>query len=111
MKRLVTATIVLLAACGGHDPGDIDSVIGAACASDRQCETRCFGGPELPGGFCSIPCQTDNDCPGEALCMSMNGGMCLFACPEFDCSRLGVGWTCRSRSHEGGGDANVCSGN
>jgi hypothetical protein len=110
MKRLLATLIVLVAACGGHDTGDIDEVIGSACSSDRDCDTRCYLDPDFPGGICSQPCQSDLDCPADALCMSTNGGMCLFACPGFDCSRLGPGWSCRDRSRIGGGDANVCSG-
>jgi hypothetical protein len=110
MKLLLVTLALLLGACGGHDTGDIDEVIGAACTSDRDCDTRCYLDNDLPGGFCSVSCQSDNDCPDDALCMETNGGMCMFACPAFDCTRLGAGWKCGDRSRLSGGDANVCTG-
>ncbi|HEX5060304.1 MAG TPA: hypothetical protein VFV99_13140, partial [Kofleriaceae bacterium] len=100
MKGLLATLVVFVAACGGHDPGDIDELLGATCRSDRDCEVRCYLDPQFPGGICSVPCTSDNDCPFEALCMSTSGGMCLYACPDFDCNRLGPGWTCRSRGRE-----------
>lgn len=102
--------LVLLVACG-HGADDIDTLVGARCQSDRDCDNRCLlDTGDFPGGFCTVSCSTDNDCPDGTLCMSTNGGVCLYACPEFDCGRLGPGWTCRSRARESGGDANVCHG-
>jgi hypothetical protein len=40
-----------------------------------------------------------------------DGGVCLFACPAFDCSRLGNGWECRDRDRVSGGQIHVCFGN
>src|SRR5512143_2275858 len=100
MRFLALSGLLLFAACGGHDVGGIDDVIGAGCSSDRDCDTRCYIDNDFPGGFCSVPCQSDNDCPSDTYCMSTNGGMCLFSCGTnggFDCSRLGPGWTCRDR--------------
>ena len=109
MKSIVILTALLVAACG-HDEGDIDDVVGAACSSDRQCDTRCFIGGDFPGGFCSLSCATDNDCPGDTYCMQEAGGVCMFACPAFDCQRLGPGWSCHDRDRLNGGKINVCSG-
>lgn len=100
----------VLAACG-HDADDIDSLVGSRCESDRDCDEQCLlDSGDFPGGFCTVGCDTDNDCPAGTLCMSTNGGVCLYACPDFDCDRLGPGWGCRARSRESGGDANVCHG-
>ena len=111
MRLFVLTSLVLLVGCGGHDAGDIDPIIGASCASDRDCDTRCYIDPaDFPGGFCSLPCETDNDCPSDTYCMEKAGGMCLFACPEFDCSRLGAGWRCRDKTRESGGTVSVCIG-
>lgn len=113
MRFLALSSLLLIAACGGHDVGGIDDVIGAGCSSDRDCDTRCYIDTDFPGGFCSVPCTSDNDCPSDTYCMSTNGGMCLFNCGTgggFDCSRLGPGWTCRDRDRYNGGKANVCSG-
>lgn len=110
MKLFVSLCVVVAAACGGHGAGDIDEVVGASCTSDRDCAHRCFQDSDLPDGFCSLSCVTDNDCPIDTYCMSESGGMCMFACPPFDCSRLGAGWFCRDRGRRNGGSLNVCSG-
>jgi hypothetical protein len=111
MKTFVILCALVVGACGGHDTGDIDDVIGAACSTDRDCESRCYSGGDFPGGFCSLPCASDNDCPGDTYCMSESGGVCMFACPVFDCSRLGPGWECRDENRLNGGNVSVCSGN
>lgn len=109
--RYLVSLFVVLVACGGHDLGDIDDVVGAACVDDRDCAYRCYKGREFPGGFCSIPCASDRDCPADTYCMENSGGVCMFVCPEFDCDRLGRGWECRNRSRRGGGNIEVCTGN
>jgi serine protease len=107
--KTVACILLLFVACG-HDAGGIDDTIGSTCASDRDCDSHCYLGGDFPSGFCSQSCVTDNDCPSDALCVSESGGVCMFACPPFDCSRLGPGWTCRDKDHAGGGTVNVCSG-
>lgn len=111
MRSIVILCALFVAACGGHDEGDIDNVIGSACTTDRNCDNRCYLGGDFPGGFCSIPCASDNDCPSDTLCMQKEQGVCMFACPQFDCSRLGAGWGCHDEDRLSGGKANVCSGN
>lgn len=110
MKSLIVVCVLAAAACG-HGDGDIDQTVGDSCVDDRDCEDRCFLGGDFPGGFCSLACETDNDCPGDTFCMSESGGVCMYACPPFDCSRLGNDWECRSKSRKNGGDVNVCAGN
>src|SRR5262245_11912484 len=106
MKR-----IILLIAIGcGHGAGGIDKTEGKACASDRDCDHRCYQGGDFPGGFCSVPCSVDGDCPSDSVCTSNEGGVCMFVCPPFDCARLGPGWFCQSVDRREGGQANVCSG-
>jgi hypothetical protein len=107
---LFAVAIASVASACGRDAGDIDESIGASCASDRDCDTRCYIDNDFPQGFCSQPCASDQDCPGDAFCIDTNGGVCMFACPEFDCSRLGAGWTCRNRDRPSGGEIRVCSG-
>lgn len=115
MRSFVIASLLLLvgtvSGCGGHGEGDIDEVIGASCASDRDCDARCYLDPgDFPGGICSLPCRSDNDCPSDTFCMKKADGVCLFACPAFDCSRLGAGWKCRDKERENGGMISVCIG-
>ncbi len=112
MMRFASLLLLLSAACGGHDTGEIDETIGATCARDGDCEDRCFldNNDKFPGGFCSIVCVSDQDCPADAFCMTAGGGACLFACPQFNCADLGPGWQCKAKDRIGGGEASVCIG-
>jgi hypothetical protein len=111
MKLLACALGVVLAACAGHGAGSIDEVVGAGCSVDSQCADRCYtGNADFPGGFCSRPCTSDADCPGDTVCATKAGGVCLFVCPPFDCAELGPGWHCSDKDLVGGGKANVCIG-
>lgn len=112
MKWIALALVLVTSACG-RDDGDIDELIGAQCTSSGQCEERCYadGNNDFPGGFCSIPCFSDNDCTPDSFCIDKAGGVCMFLCPEFDCTRLGPGWVCDNKDRVGGGSINVCIGN
>jgi hypothetical protein len=109
MKSFVLLFGLLVGACG-HGDGDIDETVGDSCATDRDCDDRCFTGGDFPGGFCSLGCSSDNDCPGDTYCMESSGGVCMFACPAFDCSRLGPGWRCDNEKRRNGGEISVCTG-
>ncbi len=108
MARFAFGLVLVIGACG-HDSGTIDRTIGAACTADTQCDHQCFQGPNYPGGFCSLSCTGDVDCPSDAVCA--DNGVCLFACPAFDCTRLGAGWGCHNVDHFGGGRVSACIGN
>lgn len=107
MKTLLA--MLVFAACG-HSSGDIDNLVGTACSRDADCARQCYVGGAYPGGFCSVPCASDADCPGDTVCIDKSGGVCLFACPQFDCSRLGPGWRCNNKDLVSGGSENVCVG-
>ena len=112
LMRFVFASLLVLAACGGHGEGDIDETIGAPCTSDRECDARCYlDNGDYPGGFCSMSCQSDNDCPADTYCIQKDGGVCLFSCPAFDCGRLGNNWGCHEKDRVSGGKTTVCIGN
>ena len=111
MRAFVILCAFVIGACGGHDNGGIDDVIGAACVSDRDCDSNCYTGGHFPGGFCSTPCNTDNDCPEDTYCMADAEGVCMFICPQFDCTRLGAGWGCHDEPRLNGSHVNVCIGN
>lgn len=118
MRKLIW--IAFLVACGGpdnvgdHDNGDIDAVVGASCDTNADCVVECYRDPDrFPGGFCSVPCGSDYDCPADSACASTEDGVCLFTCgPDggFDCSALGPGWICDQESARDGGDVYVCIG-
>ena len=108
MKFLVLA--FALAACAGHSSGSVDETIGAGCVQNSDCADQCYLGNDFPGGFCSRPCTSNADCPADAVCAQSGGGTCMFACPQFDCAKLGVGWHCSDKDLVGGGKAQVCNG-
>lgn len=108
VKRIFLG-LLFLVGCG-RDPGDVDSYIGATCSTDRDCDERCYLGGNFPGGFCSITCRSDNDCPSDTVCIDHEGGVCMFLCSEFDCARLGRGWACHDEDRVSGGKDIVCSG-
>lgn len=110
MKWIVLALVIVTAGCG-RDDGDIDSLIGDSCTRDSDCDERCFRDTaDYPGGICSIACTGDGDCTSDSYCMDRDGGVCLFQCPEFDCTRLGPGWACKDKDRVGGGSISVCIG-
>lgn len=111
MKHLLF--VFAIVGCGSHDSGTVDDEVGSSCVSDRDCAYRCYldNNDHFPGGFCSISCVSDRDCPIDTYCVTTAGGVCMFACPEFDCSILGPSWGCDTRDHAGGGEVRVCIGN
>lgn len=113
MARFALALVVAVAACSGHGNGTIDRTLGIACTSNDMCDHTCFTDPrDFPGGICSNGCASDADCPADAVCAGVSGGVCLYECPPFDCGRLGGGWGCHSVDAQGGGGkVNVCIGN
>jgi len=114
-KRVLSVCLLALAlaaALPACDASKEDSVVGDTCSQNAQCRFLCATGPAFPGGFCTLPCQGDNQCPrGDTLCMDRAGGVCLFTCiNSVDCVFLGPGWACRNIDRVGGGRASVCIG-
>ncbi len=115
MTRLALGLAIVLAACAGHSNGSVDSTIGAACTSNGQCDHTCYldGNNRFPGGFCSVPCNSTAGCPADSECVQdgPGDGLCMFACPAFDCAKLGTNWGCHNVDAYGGGKVEVCVGN
>ena len=110
MKSIAIAFVLVVSACGRSD-GDIDDLVGARCVDDRDCDNRCLrDSGDYPGGFCSIQCNSDDDCTTDSSCIAKDDGVCLFDCPAFDCARLGPGWACKEKDRAGGGKITVCVG-
>ncbi len=112
--RAVAALVIsaAAAACGGHSSGSIDRTIGAPCTSNTQCDHQCLTpSGDFPGGFCTIPCTDNSECTSDTVCVAKAGGVCLYACPPFDCARLGANWSCQGADAYAGGKVNVCLGN
>jgi hypothetical protein len=98
-----------LAACGGSD---VSRAVGARCDVSADCEDRCLApSTDYPGGFCTLTCDSDADCPDDSACVSNEGGVCLFLCDgDGSCGFLGAGWTCQSLSGRPDGQVMVCRG-
>jgi hypothetical protein len=102
--------VLLVGAC--HSGPGVDDLVGATCVSDTDCRDRCFtdGNDHFPGGFCSLPCESDFDCPVDTACVTTAGGVCMFGCDRIHCSALGPGWTCKDVDRKTGGKVQVCIG-
>jgi hypothetical protein len=108
VRCLITAVVLCLAGCGIDS--EVSRSIGARCVSSDDCDDRCLTGPEFPGGFCSLSCDDDADCPGSSICVEREGGVCLYLCEVVaDCEFLGDGWECvGDAARPGGEDVLVC---
>lgn len=92
MRALLTC-VLLLAACGSSvGPGG--HTVGAACASDANCDHRCVIGSHYPNGMCMLTCASTADCPGGTACVDDNGGICAILCTEVggNCAQVGGGY-------------------
>ena len=108
---MVPALGALLASSCSDDL--VSRAIGARCDKASECEQRCLAPSEdSPGGFCTIACDSDRDCPDDARCVDQDDGVCLFSCgADADCTFLGAGWRCRSRDAQPGpNEVMVCRG-
>lgn len=110
--RIAMITLALaLAAC---QSSDVSRELGARCDVAAECDERCLGpSMEWPGGFCSITCDTDNDCPLDAKCIDESGGgVCAYSClGDPGCYFLGADYECHERDAHGAGmKVMVCRG-
>jgi hypothetical protein len=99
-----------LAGCGVSS--DVSRTVGARCDAMDECDERCLPpSDDHPGGFCTVSCLDEGDCPAGTACVDEAGGVCLFACAsDRQCEFLGPGWSCESRDHIAGGEVDVCRG-
>jgi hypothetical protein len=109
--RLLVATLLALALAGCNDSVE-DNVVGARCTQATDCRFMCeTPSNEFPGGFCTVRCADDTQCPHGTVCMATDGGVCLFPCGnDVDCGFLGAGWLCQNRDRASGGRRLVCIG-
>jgi hypothetical protein len=110
MRSAILAAAALLAACQNSD---VSREVGARCDRASECDDQCLG-PDTayPGGFCTIGCDTHDDCPGATTCADLEGGVCLYTCADdAGCDFLGDGWHCTAADLHGGGiKVMVCRG-
>jgi hypothetical protein len=91
----------------------VSRTLGARCDLSSECEQRCLApSGDWPGGFCTIACDTDANCPSGARCIGDIGGVCAFACTtNADCEFLVGGYTCQDVDPRSGGvKVKVCHG-
>jgi hypothetical protein len=110
MRRIALGFLVALAACGDSKE---DSLVGGSCHNNGDCRILCEADPvDFPGGFCTLHCTSDSNCPHGTVCMANAGGICMFPCGSaLDCTFLGTPWTCKSKDRISGGENTVCIGN
>jgi hypothetical protein len=86
--------LVTLGACSVESA--VTRAVGARCDTKAECDERCLPpGDEFPGGFCTLTCLRQGECPDGAACVDREGGICLHECEEpADCELLGPGWQC-----------------
>lgn len=107
MTKVTLALVAFLAACS-NEPR-VDTVIGATCIDDRDCDTKCARGGDFADGFCTLPCRDDRDCTTDTICAEAQGGICLFACvAHSDCDFLGPAYFCRDKKDTFGSPIAVC---
>jgi len=103
--------VVTASACGISS--DVSRDLGARCDTKDECNERCLlpTAQESPGGFCTLQCVDDSDCPGGSKCADVEGGVCLFTCTDnTNCEFLGTGWSCNMTDTRPNGEAMICIG-
>ena len=106
---------IALALLAGCQSSDVSRELGARCDKSSECEERCLApSADWPGGFCTISCDTDADCPSDSACVNEDSGaICAFVCAtDGSCGFLGMGYTCKERDEHatGAGKVMVCRG-
>jgi len=100
---------IALAAC---QSSDVSRDVGARCTEDSECNVKCLEpGADWPGGFCTVLCDSDADCPSGDRCLDEDDGVCAVSCgSDGECTFLGA-YTCESEDSKGGGTkVMVCRG-
>ena len=95
----------------GCQSSDVSRELGAECGSNDDCDDRCLLPSDgFAGGFCTVSCNSNADCPAASACTDVQGGVCLFTCAS-SCTFLGDGYACGSFDSRGGGaKISVCGG-
>jgi hypothetical protein len=111
--RWIATAVMLLLSGLGCVSSEVSREVGARCEAKAECDERCLSADDgYPGGFCSLSCADDLDCPSGARCVDTEGGVCLFECvDDSTCALLGEGWRCQPRPAAASGDeVLVCRG-
>jgi len=115
MRSLFACGIALAVLAGScSNIGSSGHLVGATCASDYDCESRCLlGERHYPGGLCTVTCASDSDCPSGTSCVDDGDGICAVSCANnSDCAGFGRGFVCDTQDRRGTqGSALVCRAN
>lgn len=102
----------IIALAIGCQSSDVSRSIGARCERNADCDELCLT-TGWPGGFCTISCDTNDECGEGAACVEEGGtGICAFTCSgDPSCTFLNGGYTCMPiDGHTGGLKVMVCHG-
>ena len=98
-RALLIASLIVVG-CHRAPPKE-RAAIGAACTSDTTCGTSptFYCATDHPGGYCEAGCNSDRDCPPEAVCVGgtpLSKGNCHQRCNEAVAKpcRSGEGYQC-----------------
>ena len=105
----LAAALVALAGCG--ESTTRSALSGEPCARSIECISGlCLDSPELPGGYCTDPCDPADplSCGASEYCLATTSGLpsdagfegvCVTRCTSsVDCTR--AGYVCRAISAE-----------
>lgn len=105
---------ILVLALSGCQSSDVSRSLGARCDLTAECDDRCLPpSASWPGGFCTLTCDSDADCPTGAACIDEEGGVCAFTCStDPGCAFLGADYRCLDFDRHGdvGNRVAVCRG-
>ena len=99
--------------CRTDDVGPDSPLVGGRCTTDKDCVTRCLADAvAYPGGYCTVGCATNGDCPSGSACVAREGGVCMATCLVFaDCKEYGAGYQCTAQTSQSpGGTPLTCLG-
>ena len=108
MRRAIAGIVVTVMAVACQS-SEVSRELGARCASSDDCDDRCLpASKSYPDGFCTVVCNTADECPTDAACIDDDGGSCLFQCvDDASCEFLGAGWRCTDRAMRGQPESKV----
>jgi len=110
---ILAGCVATVVGCGQDDVGPQSRMIGGRCTNDGDCVRRCFvDAVVFPGGYCSVPCASNDDCPARSSCVAREGGICMATCQATkDCGAYGPSYQCARQTSQGaGGDPLACIG-
>lgn len=109
-RAFLLASLALFVGCH-RGPTKERAPIGAACTSDSMCGTSptFYCATDHPGGYCEAECNSDRDCPPDAVCVGgteVSIGDCHRRCDQSAAKpcRRGEGYECIARGDDASHD-------